>query len=187
MKNTSGRRRRHKNVKIEKIDENKIKVVLSYDDILELNLDITQISPESEETEKLFSDVFNQASEKLGFVVDDSKFMIEAIPSYTEGFVMFVTKLTESQKKAKLTEHYEIYAFSNLEILQFAVTMVKEKSDCYVKIYKLDGLFYLVLPESSCDEHKNIKIILLDFGKLINPPEIFEGIQIGRASCRERV
>jgi negative regulator of genetic competence, sporulation and motility len=165
-----------RDVKIEKIDENKIKVVLNYDDILNLNLDITEISPESVEAEKLFSDMLNLASKECGFKIDDSKFMIEAIPSYKEGFVMFVTKLQKEREKLKLKEKLEIYSFLNLEILKFAFNTIRTRFKGDFAVYRLDGLCYLTLLCEAGIDFELIKVILLDFGKQIKSPELFKGI-----------
>ena len=163
-----------RDVKIEKIDDNKIKVVLSYDDILLMNLDIMEINPGSKDAEKLFSDILNMASSEIGFNLSDSKVMIEAIPSYKEGYVMFVTKLSKRKKQSEL--YKIIYSFSCMEILKCAYQIIKEKYDGEFKIYLLDGLFYLVLFGIQGGDIEYIKVILVDYGKRIKMPEIFMGV-----------
>ena len=161
-------------MKIEKIDENKIKVVLSYDDILLLNLDITEVTPDSENAEKLFSDILNKASSEIGFSVSDSRFMIEAIPSYKEGYVMFVTKLEKQRKTAELCK--AIYSFSSMEILKAAYEIIKDKFEGKFKIYSLDRAYYLVLYSVQGGDFDYIRVLLVDFGKYIKTPEIFIGV-----------
>ena len=161
-------------MKIEKIDDNKIKVVLSYDDILLLNLDFFEITPDSEDAEKLFSDILNKASDEIGFKISDSRFMIEAIPSYKEGYVMFVTKLSEQKKLCKLCK--AIYSFSNMEILKTAFEIIKNKYEGDFKIYLLDGVYYLVLYGKKGGDFDYIRVLLVDFGKYIKTPEIFIGV-----------
>ena len=163
-----------RDVKIEKIDDNKIKVVLSFDDILLLNLDITEITPDSKDAEKLFSDVLNKAYEEIGFYDAGARFMIEAIPSYKEGYVMFVTKLSENKKRSELCG--VIYSFSSIEILKSAYGMIKEKFEGDFKIYSLDGAFYLILFGKQGGDFEYIKVILVDYGKCIKTPEIFIGV-----------
>ena len=161
-------------MKIEKIDDNKIKVVLSFDDILLMDLDITEIAPDSKDAEKLFSDILNKAYEEIGFKVSDSRFMIEAIPSYKEGYVMFVTKLSKGKKNSEL--YTVIYSFSCIDILKSVFGMIMEKFEGKYKIYSLDGAFYLVLSGKQGGDFEYIKIILVDYGKCIKTPEIFIGV-----------
>ena len=161
-------------MKIEKIDDNKIKVVLSYDDILSLNLDITEIRPDSKDAERLFSDILNKASEETGFSISNSKFMIEAIPSYKDGYVMFVTKLSKGKTISEL--YMTIYAFSGIEILKSAYEIIKGKFEGDFEIYSLDGVFYLILFGKQGGDFEYIKVILVDYGKCIKTPEIFIGV-----------
>jgi negative regulator of genetic competence, sporulation and motility len=172
-----------RDVKIEKIDENKLKVVLSFKDILELNLDITEISPESEICEKIFNDMLTLASQEYGFTVENSKLMIEAMPSYKEGFVMFVSKVEKVEEKVEVCKNeinevvlMEIYKFGTLDTLKYAFNIVNDSNVLKSKVFTLDGLFYLLFYRRYYSKIDIAMTLISDFGLKINTPQVFEGV-----------
>ena len=173
-------------MKIEKIDENKLKVVLSFEDILKLNLDITEISPESEVCGKIFNDMLTLASQEYGFAVDNSRLMIEAMPSYKEGFVMFVSKVEKVEKVEEKAEIcavetkekllVEIFKFGSLGILNYAIGILDRKTVVKFRAFLLDGLFYMILYKNCHKKTELTMTLISDFGLKISMPEIFEGV-----------
>ena len=66
-------------MKIEKLNENKIRIILNLDDLKEKNIDFHTFMSSSLESQDLFLDMLNIAEEEVGFITKDYKLIIEAI------------------------------------------------------------------------------------------------------------
>lgn len=66
-------------MKIEKLNENKIRITLNMDDLNERNIDFQSFMSNSIESQDIFLDMLNRAEKEVGFNTDDCKIMIEAL------------------------------------------------------------------------------------------------------------
>ena len=66
-------------MKIEKLDENKIRITLNMDDLNEHDIDYHTFMSNSIETQSIFLDMLNTAEREVGFNTDDCRIMIEAV------------------------------------------------------------------------------------------------------------
>lgn len=66
-------------MRIEKITENKIRIILNMQDLKEKNIDLHSFMSNSLESQDLFYDVLDKAEKEIGFQTKDYKLMIEAI------------------------------------------------------------------------------------------------------------
>ena len=90
-------------MKIEKLTDNKIRIIFNIEDLDKKNINIHSLVKNSEDSQKFFRKILKQAQKEVNFVVDDSKLLIEAFIS-TEGFfVLTFTKIKEEPKTRKKT------------------------------------------------------------------------------------
>ena len=80
-------------MKIEKLTENKIRIILNMDDLAEKNIDIHSLIKNTDSTQKLFRKMLKQAQKEVGFDIEDSRLLIEAFISSEGFFVVTFTKL----------------------------------------------------------------------------------------------
>lgn len=66
-------------MRIEKLTENKIRIILSLDDLKENNIDLHSFMSSSLETQDLFYNMLDKAEKEIGFKTKDYKLMIEAL------------------------------------------------------------------------------------------------------------
>ena len=66
-------------MRIEKLTENKIRIILKLDDLKENNIDLHSFMSSSIETQDLFYNMLDKAEKEIGFKTKDYKLMIEAI------------------------------------------------------------------------------------------------------------
>lgn len=66
-------------MRIEKLTENKIRIILNLDDLKENNIDLHSFMSSSLETQDLFYAMLDIAEKEVGFKTKDYKLMIEAI------------------------------------------------------------------------------------------------------------
>lgn len=66
-------------MKIEKLNENKIRITLNIEDLAERDIDYHSFMSNSIESQEIFLDMLNTAEKEVGFCTDDSRIMIEAL------------------------------------------------------------------------------------------------------------
>lgn len=88
-------------MKIEKITDNKIRIILNLDDLKAKNIDLHSLMSNSIESQSLFVDMLDEAERKVGFYTKDAKIMIEAIATSEGLFVFTITKVEEDVPKRK--------------------------------------------------------------------------------------
>ena len=114
-------------MKIEKLTENKIRIVLNLEDLETNNIDFESVLNNTPETQTLILSILNQAEKDFGFYTRDCKILIEAFASMEGDFVFTITKMPSnkqknhsfSHKKSKVTPRYNshtlVYSFKNFE------------------------------------------------------------------------
>ncbi len=94
-------------MRIEKLNENKIRIFFDIEDLIEKNIDLHTFMSNSMETQDLFLDMLDKAEAELGFITKNYKLMIEAFASSDGKFIITVTRILPSEgspsKKSKKT------------------------------------------------------------------------------------
>ena len=85
-------------MKIEKINEDEIKIIFDYTELEENNISIHSFLSNSIESQKLFWAILEIANEDLGFDTTNSKISYEALSYDNKNFVVFVTKSNVNYK-----------------------------------------------------------------------------------------
>ncbi len=172
-------------MKIEKLNEDKIKITLSTDDLAERNIDIQSFIYNSPESQDLFWDMMQEAEQKYGFNIDESMIYVEAASTGAGIFTLTVTKTTgslnlpTSKNKTKLKKgnfklkrkntsiHLEnlVYLFNSFDdICEFCSVVdcskIEENS-----LYKLNEQYYLKVSHMPYNS-------ILEFATLVNNPEL---------------
>lgn len=80
-------------MKIERISENKIRCILTHEDLAERELKLSELAYGSEKAKSLFHDLMEQAAKDCGFEADDTPLMIEAIPASSDSIILIITKV----------------------------------------------------------------------------------------------
>ena len=76
-------------MKIEKLTENKIRVIVSTEDLKENDIDFNLLMNKSMETQNLFFEILERAEEELDFHTDGYKLLIEAFSSSDEKLISY--------------------------------------------------------------------------------------------------
>lgn len=113
-------------MRIEKLNENKIRVFLNLEDLKEKNIDLHTFMSNSIESQDLFMEMLNKAETDFGFKTRNYKLMIEALASSDGSFVFTITRLKpETSSKSVLpkvkrqsvkpNKLISIYSFDNFD------------------------------------------------------------------------
>ena len=154
-------------MKIEKLTENKVRIILNIDDLQEKNIDLHDLMSSNFDAHNIFMDILDEVEEKVGFDTKGCKIAIEAMATSDGNFIFTVTKSAaefkeEKRKKAKVTlkrktEKLEnktaIYSFSSFDEFCNLCTYINNLEGINnfkgiaknVSLYNLNNTYYLLL------------------------------------------
>jgi len=162
-------------MQIKKINNDKLKVILSTNDLDEKNIDIDSFLSNPIESQNLFFEILDLAEEKYDFDIDNNRAVIEAISLDNNIFILTITKLkndlcTYSNIKSK------IYCFQDINDLLNLYSFFENKDFQLIKpyIYEFNNKYYLLLN----DNNNYIENILLEFAYPIYNCNLTEDIFI---------
>lgn len=181
-------------MKIEKLTENKIRVIIRSDELGEEALTIHNLMTKAMETQEIFADILKKAEKEIGFHTDGCKLLIEAFSSLEDVFVLTITRYfpdKEGKSKKLIVKRKSFSSNSTKAICQFdtfdafcefcskikslhKTNMVKLSKN--VSLYLWKDSYYLVLKNIHTD-HENINLFystLSEFGKPLSCSEFFE-------------
>ena len=84
-------------MRIEKLNENKIRIFFDIEDLVEKNIDLHTFMSNSMETQDLFLDMLDKAETELGFNTKNYKLVIEALASFDGNFIITVTRVLPTE------------------------------------------------------------------------------------------
>lgn len=181
-------------MKIEKISETQIKLILTQNDLTERNIQLEDLTSPSEKTQSLFREIMEQALTECDFIAENTPLMVEAMPVGLDGIMIIVTKmdrkdsignhmkLISESKDLRRYKKKSVSAFSPMEdddgaILIYSFEQLDDVIDVSVRIsdachgfsslYKLESQYYLVLQnDESNDDTKteDLDMILGEYG-----------------------
>ena len=117
-------------MKIEKLTENKIRIILNMEDLEKNNINFESLHTNTPEIQTMILSILDKAEKEVGFYTQDSKILIEAISSFDGNFVFIITKSNTSstfppsfttkkpiakRKTFKLNTNTIIYSFQNFD------------------------------------------------------------------------
>ena len=85
-------------MKIEKINDNKIRCTLTSADLAERNLKLSELAYGTEKARSLFQDMMLEANQQFGFNVDNAPLMVEAVPVAPDSIVLIITRVEDPQE-----------------------------------------------------------------------------------------
>jgi len=186
-------------MKIEKINDNEIKVTISLYDLEQRNIDLNCISYDSPAIQELIWDMIDQAEQEFGFNAYDSELIVEPSPDFSDGFIAFISKVDSDDNfesiqkyiKNKLTNKdikpkkrtkkvyatQAAYVFDSLEDIFCMSRRLSGKFSGDNSLYKLQDKFYLIMTFSST-ANTNIKFfetVLSEYGTKVGSICFIEG------------
>ena len=167
-------------MQIKKINNNKLKVILSSNDLNKKNIDIDSFLSNSIESQDLFFEILDLAEEKYDFNIENNKAIIETVSLDNNLFVLTITKF-----KNDLTTTYsnlsKLYCFENIDdffniynyLNNYNYTLYKFLNNYFLIIHNIDNFLNSLLSEYSIslEKSEHIESILLEHGKIMNLKE----------------
>ncbi|MBO5938476.1 MAG: adaptor protein MecA [Clostridia bacterium] len=76
-----------------RIDEEKLKIILSHEDLMEFEIDESELDYANTETKRMFWELLRRAKLSTGFDTDGHRVLVQLYPSREGGCELFVTRL----------------------------------------------------------------------------------------------
>ncbi len=158
-------------MRIEKLNNDKIKVTLTTADLMRLDIDVNQLAPDSKELHTFLFHIMETIREETGFNPYSGQVVVEATPS-RDGISIMVSRLAVGDRKISRAEFTaatavkakikkktkrRIFYFDNFD--DMCAALVETDSDCLEKsrLYSLDEMFCLIISdEASLERDMNI-------------------------------
>ena len=183
-------------MKFEKLNENKIRITLNTQDLVDKNIDFHSFMSNSQESQNLFLDMLDEAEKKIGFVTKDYKLRIEALAMSDGNFILTITrfgksidsiiknntdkKLKVKRKNIDITSNELIYRFNNFEDFTSFSTCISKLNSFNniaksIVLYSYNNSYYLCFSNTNTDNSdiKRLYTIITEFGTYVDNSELF--------------
>lgn len=185
-------------MRLERLNYNKIKIFLTFDDLLERGLTKEDLWQNAPKVQQLFRDMMHEANKELGFEAD-GPIAVEVFSLQAQGMVVIVTKehqelgLDEDfsddfiEMQVTLDESEDIlYEFASFEDVISLAERLYPLGVENGKLYSFQNHFYLLLEESATSlSHENLIAILAEFGNSATIT-IYRLMEYGKELMEER-
>ena len=155
------------------INENKIKVMLTEQDLKEFEIDAEDLDYSNTDTKRMFWDILSRAKHSTGFDTDGHKVLVQLYPSRHGGCELFVTKIGElcpaedgcmlsSKPSETQTDKRSAKSRSKAQIEKqdSSAFIFESLSDLLCVCRRLDALGYDAQSSAYIDNHKRYYLFL---------------------------
>lgn len=185
-------------MKIEKLNEDKIRITLNLEDLKEKDIDFHSFMSNSIESQDIFLDMLDKAEKEVGFYTDNSRVMIEALALKNGHFIFTITKFDYKDEKVsqkKKTLHIKrknpsinftktIYSFESFDAFCDFCTFLRhtlsdEDISNFAKssdLYEYNSNYYLIFSNININSI-NLDYIcsaITEFAHFVNSSDLFE-------------
>lgn len=184
-------------MKIEKLNDNKIRITLNLTDLEENHIDFHTFMSNSIESQKIFLDMLDKAEKEVGFITDDYKVMIEALAMSNGNFVLTVTrfepekpntiykkkKINIKRKVNEIDTKKAIYCFNTFDeycnfcnFLSNNILKYMNNFSDSMSLFEYNSKYYLVISNIHINTNllRNFCSSITEFARFINNASLFE-------------
>ncbi len=185
-------------MKIEKLTENKIRIILKKEDFKDTSIDVQKLLLTTPESQNLFLEILNRAKKEVNFDTDGHKLLIEASFQNEDAFIFTITKYIESNNTFKtknrklltikrksqiLNKSCSIYQFNDFEDFCNFCNSINKNTNINLKsifktsvLYLYNDTYYLVIDGINIS-NKSLNLfhsVLLEFSSFLTFSENFK-------------
>lgn len=162
-------------MRIEKLNNDKVRVTLTAADLTTLDIDVAQLSPNSKELHTFLFHIMETVHKETGFNPYSGQVVVEATPSQ-EGISIVVSRLNSPSKRVtraeydratSVTAHVKkkksmaVFYFDRFEDLCAALTEMSSEALCDGSLYKIENSFCFTLNDAG--RHKKSAHTMTEF------------------------
>lgn len=179
-------------MKFEKLNDNKIKILINIKDLERKHIDFHSFMSNSIESQELFIYILQEAEKKIGFITNNYNIHIEAFATSDGNFIFTITRISRNDiyKKKKLiykrklpksNRELIIYCFNTFDNYCDFCNFLDSTSACYLGsscLVKYNSKYYLLLNNIKMNSinSKNFFTYLSEFSTLYSTSTIVANI-----------
>lgn len=183
-------------MKFEKLNENKIRITLTIQDLAEKQIDFQVFMSNSIEAQDILLEMLEQAKNETGFDPEDSNLKVEALVMADTNFIFTITKMPPEEKSKIVKKKFTVkrknitpnstqaaYCFSSFEdFCSFLTFLSDSKLFDYTKkiaksitLYEYKEKYYLLMSNINVELVNKIKFYtcITEFARCITNPKVF--------------
>lgn len=149
-------------MRIEKLNEDKVKVTLTTSDLTTLDIDVSRLSPNSKELHSFLFHIMETIHKETGFNPYSGQVVVEATPS-REGISIIVSRLNTHSKRITREQYNKaagvtarikkktalaIFYFDSFEDLCAGLAEMSSEALCDGSLYKIENSFCFTLRDA---------------------------------------
>lgn len=138
-------------MKIEKLTENKIRVIINIDNLIDKDSDPYSFLKQTFETQHLILDILEKAEKEVAFKTDGCKLLIEAFSSIEDSLVFTITKFKTNTSKEDFFSSTQKVTTKNTEIENKIIYSFKDFNTFCDFCYSLNSINELNITKISKD------------------------------------
>lgn len=157
---------------LEKIDEARLLIALTGDDMELLDITFNQLDWKDDYSREVIWNLLSRAKNETGFSAENKQLMIEAIPQ-TDGCFVLITLLEEKGQRRKVFKIKEskkpfVFSFKTSESLIRAIERLYDKETKFIRstVLEYNDKYYIILHVQSSISTK-LQAIISEYGELI--------------------
>ena len=158
---------------LDKIDEKRLLIALSNEDMALLDITFKQLDWKNDYSREIIKNLLIRAEHEIGFSIDNSKLLIEAIPQ-TNGCFVLITLLSNKLKRHRKTYKIKnntkpfIFHFKDAEDLFCAIERIYESQSYFSDsaVIEASESYYAVFYINNSTSSK-IQAIISEYGDLV--------------------
>ena len=176
-------------MKFEKLNENKIRITLTIQDLAEKEIDFHVFMSNSAEAQDVLLDMLEQAKKETGFDPEDYNLKVEALVMADTNFIFTITKLPPEEKskisKRKFTVKRKnivpsstqaVYCFNDFLVFLSKNTLFNYKKLAKsITLYEYKEKYYLLMNNINTEFIDKIKFYtcITEFAKCVTNSKVF--------------
>ncbi|MBR4173388.1 MAG: adaptor protein MecA [Clostridia bacterium] len=141
-------------MKIVRLEQDKIKVILSENDLMDMNIDIDSLAPNSPELSGFLRAVIDEVRRETGFSLENGQVTVEAT-TYCGGIVLMLSKVRQKDKskikgvRVAGKKESTVFEFSEFDDLSCMLINTEKRYVSVMRLYGYNNRFYLAIPKNS--------------------------------------
>lgn len=189
-------------MKIEKISDNKIRITLTFEELENRKISLSDIEKNTSKAKELFLNLIEESNLEDEFVIDDSHLFIEACSDNNNLFIVTITKIdnipelkkysildkekntrsiSDKKTQSKISRYKvdsNIYSFKTIDYLLELCNKSKSENLFFGKnsLYKLGNIYYVIFSQATVKNKKFLKtyVFLSEYCKEYYSYDLFE-------------
>ena len=182
-------------MKIVRVEQDRVKVILSESDLDDMNIDVANLLPNSPELSAFLRIIIDAVKKETGFSIENGQVTVEAT-TYCGGIVLVLSKARVKEKgkikSVKVAGKREnvIFEFSSFDDLAEMLVNAEKRHISRMHLYKYGGNFYVSMPRHSipfliyefslnCKKSTVSESFFAEYGKLLADGENLANMAVG--------